>query len=40
MILENQKQYGLQDKEVSYVSGGIFGAGSDTVGSHLNDVLL
>jgi len=31
-ILENQRQYDLQDKELSFLLGGIFGAGADTVG--------
>jgi hypothetical protein len=39
-VLENQKQYGLQDEELAYLSGGIFGAGADPVGLNLYHVLL
>ena len=30
-LLENQESYGIPDKEMAYVVGSIFGAGSDTV---------
>jgi hypothetical protein len=39
-ILENQKQYGLQDNELPFIAGGVFGAANDSVGSHLHHVLL
>jgi hypothetical protein len=32
-IIEHQKQYQLEDKELAYVAGGMFAAGSDTVSS-------
>lgn len=37
-ILENQKQFGLQDNEMVYAVAGIFGAGSDAVGFLLHHV--
>jgi hypothetical protein len=34
-ILEHQEKYHLEDKELSYVAGAMFGAGSDTVSSYI-----
>jgi hypothetical protein len=34
-ILEHQKQYQLEDKELGYIAGGMFAAGSDTVSSYV-----
>jgi hypothetical protein len=30
-ILEHQEQYQLEDKELGYIAGAMFAAGSDTV---------
>lgn len=30
-LLENQKEYGIMNKEMAYVAGSMFGAGSETV---------
>jgi hypothetical protein len=38
-ILEHQKQYQLEDKELAYIAGGMFGAGSDTVSSYIASCL-
>lgn len=30
-LLEHQKELGLEDEELAYLAGSMFGAGSDTV---------
>ncbi|KAG1724531.1 cytochrome P450 [Suillus lakei] len=39
-ILEHQKQYQLEDKELAYVAGGMFGAGSDTTASAITIMTM
>ncbi|KAJ8588373.1 cytochrome P450 [Rhizopogon salebrosus TDB-379] len=39
-VLENQKQYGLQDEELAYLSGGIFGAGADPTASAITIIMM
>lgn len=39
-ILEHQKQYQLEDKELAYVAGGMFGAGSDTTASAITIMIM
>ena len=31
-LIEKQSEYGLDDDELAYLAGSMFGAGSDTVG--------
>jgi len=39
-ILEHQKQYQFEDKELGYIAGGMFGAGSDTTASAITIMLM
>ncbi|OAX38481.1 cytochrome P450 [Rhizopogon vinicolor AM-OR11-026] len=39
-ILENQRQYGLQDKELSFLVGGIFGAGVETTATTITFMMM
>ncbi|KAG1724553.1 cytochrome P450 [Suillus lakei] len=39
-ILEHQKQYQLEDKELGYIAGGMFGAGSDTTASAITIMMM
>ncbi|KAG2131612.1 cytochrome P450 [Suillus bovinus] len=39
-ILEHQKQYQLEDKELGYIAGGMFGAGSDTTASAITFMMM
>ncbi|KAG2131618.1 cytochrome P450 [Suillus bovinus] len=39
-IIEHQKQYQLEEKELSYVSGGMFAAGSDTTASAITLMMM
>jgi cytochrome P450 len=39
-ILEQQKQYQLEDKELAYIAGGMFGAGSDTTASAITIMIM
>lgn len=39
-IIEHQKQYQLEDKELAYVAGGMFAAGSDTTASAITIMMM
>lgn len=39
-ILESQKTYGLQDNEVNFLSGAMYGAGSDTTADQISTFIL
>ncbi|KAG2099579.1 cytochrome P450 [Suillus discolor] len=39
-MLEHQKQYQLEDKELEYLAGGIFGAASDTTASAITFMIM
>ncbi|KAG2342598.1 cytochrome P450 [Suillus weaverae] len=39
-ILEHQKQYQLEDKELGYIAGGMFGAGSDMTASAITIMMM
>ncbi|KIJ60536.1 hypothetical protein HYDPIDRAFT_117061 [Hydnomerulius pinastri MD-312] len=39
-ILEHQKEYSLADKELAYVAGAMFGAGSDTTASAITITMM
>ncbi|KAG1854460.1 cytochrome P450 [Suillus subalutaceus] len=39
-ILEHQKQYQLEDKELAYIAGGMFAAGSDTSASAITFMMM
>ncbi|KAG1807981.1 cytochrome P450 [Suillus subaureus] len=39
-ILEHQKQYQLKDKELGYIAGGMFEAGSDTTASAITIMMM
>ncbi|KAG0696776.1 cytochrome P450 [Suillus ampliporus] len=39
-ILENQKRYELEDKELGYVAGAMFAAGSDTTASAITIMMM
>ncbi|KAG2126118.1 cytochrome P450 [Suillus cothurnatus] len=39
-ILEHQKQYQLEDKELGYIAGGMFAAGSDTSASAITVMMM
>ncbi|KAG1855924.1 cytochrome P450 [Suillus subluteus] len=39
-ILEHQKQYQLEDKELAYIAGGMFAAGSDTTASAITIMMM
>ncbi|KAG1798587.1 cytochrome P450 [Suillus plorans] len=39
-ILEHQKQYQLEDKQLGYIAGGMFAAGSDTTASAITIMMM
>jgi cytochrome P450 len=39
-ILEHQKQYQLEDKELAYIAGGMFAAGSDTTACAITIMMM
>ncbi|KAH7884072.1 cytochrome P450 [Phlebopus sp. FC_14] len=39
-LIEHQKEYELQDKELAYVAGSMFGAGSDTTASAITIMIM
>ncbi|KAG1849245.1 cytochrome P450 [Suillus subluteus] len=39
-ILEHQKQYQLEDKELAYIAGGMFSAGSDSTASAITVMMM
>ncbi|KAG1840951.1 cytochrome P450 [Suillus tomentosus] len=39
-MLEHQKQYQLEDKELGYLAGAMFGAGSDTTASAITIMMM
>ncbi|KAG1836813.1 cytochrome P450 [Suillus subalutaceus] len=39
-ILEHQKQYQLEDKEMGYIAGGMFAAGSDTTACAITIMMM
>ncbi|KAG2032683.1 cytochrome P450 [Suillus americanus] len=39
-ILEHQKQYQFEDKELGYIAGGMFAAGSDTSASAITIMMM
>ncbi|KAG1855978.1 cytochrome P450 [Suillus subluteus] len=39
-ILEHQKQYQLEDKELGYIAGGMFAAGSDTTACAISIMMM
>ncbi|KAG2131611.1 cytochrome P450 [Suillus bovinus] len=39
-ILEHQEEYQLEDKELAYVAGGMFGAGADTTASAITFMIM